>query len=491
MLLVNKNMPAEAFRVLESAATRILNLRSGQMGEGCSVSFEIDATLSDERYIIISEENRCALRAADGLALFAAFGRFLRLSRFDGKGGFVPFVGELDFTPKKKLRGMYFATHFDNFYHSAPIEKVYEVIEDLALRGCNSLLVWFDMHHYGSMRDESAQIMVKRLRDILAYANGIGIGGSLTMLSNEGFASSPAELRAEWAVQNGYHATPDSHYHVEICPSKKGGVEEIIRERREMLECFADLKIDYVVYWPYDQGGCTCSECAPWGANGFLKLLPHFKALINEMMPKTKVIVSAWYFDRFTDGEWEGFTERLGDEVFADVPYVLSFFANGELPPVLRDKGMPEGVEFIEFPEISMWGLIPWGGFGAAIRGAAREEAEAKERGEVLPYSVKSIREKIYARLPELIDKTIEKLAKFRKPDGSFSYEQHRSSPTTQGVPVSLGENEGDVNGLACAMHYTLSGIFGVLGIKLIPQCSNEDFLRFREKIEAAHKNAK
>ena len=142
-------------------------------------------------------------------------------------------------------------------------------------------------------------------------------------------------------------------------------------------------------------------------------------------------------------------------------------------------------------PKWIIYVFNPWGGFGAAIRGAAREEAEAKERGEVLPYSVKSIREKIYARLPELIDKTIEKLAKFRKPDGSFSYEQHRSSPTTQGVPVSLGENEGDVNGLACAMHYTLSGIFGVLGIKLIPQCSNEDFLRFREKIVAAHKNAK
>jgi hypothetical protein len=133
-----------------------------------------------------------------------------------------------------------------------------------------------------------------------------------------------------------------------------------------MLEYFADLKIDYVVYWPYDQGGCTCKDCAPWGSNGFLKLLPHFKALIKEMMPKTKVIVSAWYFDRFTSGEWTGFTEKLGDEVFADVPYILSFFANGELPPVLLEKGMPEGVRFIEFPEISMWTCSPWGGYGAS-----------------------------------------------------------------------------------------------------------------------------
>ena len=366
MILLNKNMPAEAFCVLEKAATRIMNTRSVTFGEGYPISFEIDSALSDERYIINSGEKGTVLRAADGLALFAAFGRFLRLSRFDGKGGFVPFCGEIDFTPKKKLRGMYFATHFENFYHSAPIEKVYEVIEDLALRGCNSLLVWFDMHHFNSMEDEGAQSLVKRLRAILGYANAIGIGGSLTMISNEGFASSPAELRAEWAVQNGYHSSPDSHYHVEICPSKEGGIGEILRARRVMLEHFADLKIDYVVYWPYDQGGCTCSDCAPWGSNSFLKLLPHFKALIKEMMPKTQVIVSAWYFDRFTSGEWEGFTERLGDEVFADVPYILSFFANGELPPVLRERGMPDGVRFIEFPEISMWSCSPWGGYGAS-----------------------------------------------------------------------------------------------------------------------------
>lgn len=359
-------MPLEAFRILEKAAARLMTVRSVPTCEGFPVSLEIDPSLADERYIIKSDNCGCELCAADGLALFAALGRFLRLSRFDGKGGFLPFEGKLDFTPAKKLRGMYFATHFDNFYHSAPIEKVCEVVEDLALRGCNSLLVWFDMHHFESMEDAGAQSLVKRLREILGYANKIGIGGSLTMISNEGFASSPTELRAEWQVQNGYHAEPDSHYHVEICPSKAGGIEEILRARRAMLEYFADLKIDYVVYWPYDQGGCTCKDCAPWGANGFLKLLPHFKALIKEMMPQTEVIVSAWYFDRFTSGEWEGFTERLGDEMFADVPYILSFFANGELPPVLREKGMPEGVKFIEFPEISMWTCSPWGGYGAS-----------------------------------------------------------------------------------------------------------------------------
>ena len=361
MKLTNISMCENSFAILEKCAERILSLRKTSLHEGFEVTLEVDETLSNERYIIVSDKDSASLRAADDLSLFAAVGRFLRLSNFDGRGGFDPYVGTLDFTPKKKLRGMYFATHFNNFYHTAPIEKVYEVVEDLALRGCNSLLVWFDMHHFESMRDKNAISLASRLRDILGYANAIGIGGSLTMISNEGFSSSPEHLRAEWAVQNGYHASPDSHYHVEICPSKPGGIDEILHERREMLAYFSDLKIDYIVYWPYDQGGCTCSECAPWGADGFLRLYPHFKALVNEMMPRTEIILSAWYFDKFTSGEWSGLLERI-----EEFPYVLSFFANGELPPEIKERGLPESVKFIEFPEISMWSCSPWGGYGAS-----------------------------------------------------------------------------------------------------------------------------
>ncbi len=136
-------------------------------------------------------------------------------------------------------------------------------------------------------------------------------------------------------------------------------------------------------------------------------------------------------------------------------------------------------------PEFIIYVFNPWGGFSSAISGAAVSERIAKEEGKVLDYSVKAIRERIYARLPELIDKTIEKLNKFKKPDGSFSYEQHRSAPTTQGVPVSLGVYEGDVNGLACAMHYPLGSIFGVLGLSRVQMCSHDDFMRFKAQIDA------
>ena len=123
----------------------------------------------------------------------------------------------------------------------------------------------------------------------------------------------------------------------------------------------------------------------------------------------------------------------------------------------------------------------PWGAFSSVISGLAKSETK-------LDFTVDDVRAMIYGRLPELIDKTIEKFATFSKPGGTFSHYQDRSTPTAQGAPISLGGYEGDVNSLACAMHYPLNGIFGVLGITKIPQINNKDFQKFREKIEAAHK---
>ena len=367
--LVNRGMDGHSYQILSHSAARVLGLRQLALSDDgdYTVSLSVNNTLKNDRYIITASSNGADIVAANDCAVHAAFGRLMLESKFDGRGSFSPPSQSIDFTPAKPLRGMYFATHFHNFYHNAPIEQVYEVIEDLAMRGCNSLLVWFDMHTFDSMQDEGAQALAGRLRQMLKYANGIGMGGSLTMLSNEAFKSSPQELRAPNAVMGNYHQRPGDHYHVEICPSVPGGIQKILEYRRQMLEYFKDLKIDYIVYWPYDQGGCTCADCEPWGAGGFLKLLPHFEGLIKEIMPNTKVIVSTWYFDKFIKGEWQAFYDKLGDSIFNDVPYIMSFFHNGNVPACIKEGGIPEVVRFIDFPEISMWSCTPWGGYGGSV----------------------------------------------------------------------------------------------------------------------------
>ncbi len=364
--LTNHSMPEASFAILRATLTRRLGERLCSLGEGgYTLTLVLDETYTDDRYTVVPGENSVALTAGNAAALHAAVGRFLFASRFDGHGGFTPLTEAVDFTPARPLRGMYFATHFYNFYHNAPIEEVYTVIEDLALRGCNALLVWYDMHHFTGVDQPESLELITRLKAFMHYAKQIGMLASILMLANEGFASSPEQLRATNEAQNGYHTKLNGYYFRELCPSTPGGLAEILAERSTVLEAFADVQPDYVCFWPYDQGGCTCADCAPWGANGLLKIFPHFVKLVREVWPGTRFIFSTWYFDKFYKGEWEAFYPRLQDGTLADADYIMSFFHLGQLPEAIDRDGIPEGVRFIDFPEISMHSSWPWGGFGA------------------------------------------------------------------------------------------------------------------------------
>lgn len=371
--LINNGMGEDSFQILTESTKRFLELRSVGLVPvvgSYRVTLLSDPAFLNERYRIVFTDQGAEITAGtEDCTFHAAVGRLLSEIRFDGIGGAeTPAAGKtVDFTPSSPVRGMYFATHFYNFYHAAPLKKVYEVIDDLAFRGCNSILVWFDMHHFTSMHDPNAKELVERLHAIISYANRIGMSGSMMMLGNEAFSSSPEELRAEWRPIGKYRAEPRGHYHVEICPNKEGGLEEILRERREMLFCFADLNIRYVCYWPYDQGGCTCEKCQPWGANGFIKILTPFRKLINEYFPKAELIFSTWFFDRFIDGEWDAFYPLMKTPLFDGIRYVMAFFFDGNMPACIEKNGIPEGIRFVDFTEISMYSCQPWGGYGASV----------------------------------------------------------------------------------------------------------------------------
>lgn len=68
----------------------------------------------------------------DSRGLLFGVGKFLRTSRYD-RGGFMPSTWRGTSKPDKPVRGIYFATHFNNFYHDAPVEEVQSYVEELEL----------------------------------------------------------------------------------------------------------------------------------------------------------------------------------------------------------------------------------------------------------------------------------------------------------------------------------------------------------------------
>ena len=205
---------------------------------------------------------------------------------------------------------------------------------------------------------------VERLSKLLKYAKSIGVKTSFTAIVNEAFSNSPVELRADWTGgHDGYKIDLCGHYHIEICPSKPGGIEKILEYRREYLEAFRDVEPDYFLLFPYDQGGCTCPDCAPWGGNGYIRCCEAIIPLLKEYWPNVKPILCTWYFAHFYNdvSEFELLKKAIEDGKFADCPYLMAepyshkyAFENDMLKPL------------IGFPEISMCNVTPWGGYGAA-----------------------------------------------------------------------------------------------------------------------------
>ncbi len=349
-------------RMIETG-TGIVPLRSE--GATADVVLDVQAGIGEEGFRIEGEAGGpVRITGNDGRGLIYGVGKFLRDSRLE-QDAFTPGTWRGVSVPQKKVRGMYFATHFHNWYHDAPIEDIVRYVEDLALWGCNALTVWFDMHHYSGIDDPEAQKMVDRLHAILAAAQAVGIRPGLLVLANEAYTTTPDALRATNAKdQNGYFASPAGFYGMEICPNTPGGIELILDWRTSVLNAFSDIRFEYFVIWPYDQGGCTCAQCAPWGLNGYLKTAESVARMVRERFSTAKIVLSTWYFDRFVKGEWAGLQEAFAKKKPDWVDYLM-IDGYWDFPAYPLEHGVPGGFPALNFAEISMATMFPWGGFGA------------------------------------------------------------------------------------------------------------------------------
>ena len=331
--------------------------RVGDGAGALTIQFELDANLKPESFEIRgNDEQSVVIAGGDQLGMLYGAGRFLRESRYTARG-FVAGQWRGISEPMKPLRGMYLATHFHNFYHDAPVEKIVEYVEDVALWGINTIQVWYDMHHYLGIDDPKAREMIAHLRGILQGAKDVGLRICIIGLGNEAYANSPEELHADFN-------TGRANYKCELCPNKPGAMELLLQWYTEVLDAFADLLPDLIGFGPYDQGGCACEKCKPWGANGYLKVCEAKARIAKDRIPNVKILMSTWLFDYGKDqGEWQGLADAFKGGV--DWCDYLQADSHETYPKFPLEKGVPGNLPLLNFPEISMWMMHPWGGFGA------------------------------------------------------------------------------------------------------------------------------
>jgi len=291
----------------------------------------------------------------DARGLLYGVGKLLRTSRY-ALGGFT--LGDWRGTsiPEKPVRGIYFATHFHNFYHDAPIVEVQRYVEDVGLWGLNTLIVWYDMHHFNGFDSPEAVEFRKRIKAICSAARHVGLDVGFACVANEGYANSPPAIRANVKGMRG------AAFPTDICTSKPEGRRYVLDNFARLYDWAGDLQPKWVMLWPYDSGGCGCEQCQPWGHGGYLRIAEPLATLARQKFPGVNVMLSTWFFN---GEEWAGlsraFTTRPDwvDFLLAE-PAFLAGTPNA--PPAYPS---PAKLPLVGFPEISMVGWPAWGGFGA------------------------------------------------------------------------------------------------------------------------------
>jgi hypothetical protein len=323
------------------------------------VELGVDGGLGPEGFRIADRDGGVRISSGDERGLLYGLGKFLRSSRYD-QGGFTPGAWRGTSVPVGTVRGMYFASHFSNFYEAAPPGEVERYVEDLALWGTNALIVCFPHWQFDGFDDPGARRAIGHLKRVMKAAKAAGMKVGLVETANGGFKLTPPVLRCT--------PVPDplirhGNFGVNLCPDCPEAHAALLVNWKRLLDEFADPGLDFVDLWPYDEGGCGCKACWPWGARGFPKLCRDLARLTREKCPRARIILSTWTFDTPPDGEWAALSRSLAagrgwaDFIMAD--------AHEDFPRYPLDTGVPGGLPLLNFPEISMWGQSPWGGYGA------------------------------------------------------------------------------------------------------------------------------
>ncbi|MEI8247111.1 MAG: hypothetical protein WCI51_14865 [Lentisphaerota bacterium] len=318
--------------------------------------WELDLNYPEEGFSIADlPDGSVQIKGGGSSAILYGVGKMLHTASF-ANGNFQFGLWRGFTSPQKSERVVYLATHFHNYYHVAPFEEISEYLEDLALWGYNRLMMWVDKHHFNGPDDPALTEFVERTRNLYSLGNAIGLKAILGTLTNEGYANTPKHLAATFPGR--------SFYYCEVCPSTPEGMELILKNHADTINWFKDLNVAGISLWPYDQGGCACHKCSPWGCNGMYTTGKKVAELFHSYFPKGKIIYSTWLFDYCGEKEWEGLAQRMADGEGGWIDAIMADSHN-DFPHFPLEHGVPGNRPLLNFPEISMWGMHPWGGLGA------------------------------------------------------------------------------------------------------------------------------
>jgi len=325
--------------------------------------YSVCSSMTGDAVRVTVKDGRAEVVAGRARGLVFGAGRLLKAIRWRKDGFDLP-DGEYGVVPAKSLRTAYLARHFRNWYMEAPAEEVCRYMDDLALDGINAFIFQFPIPVVDKANETAAykEAFEATSHRLLAHVNALDCDFCTTGGGNQLPADSPEEFRA--VPVTGYGRT---QLGFNACPAKPKALAALLKGGEENVARLKGARVGGFMYWPYDEGGCGCTNCSPWGGNGYVGLIERFHGIYAAKCPSAKHIVSTWLFDQ---DDYERFWKYLEKQDWID--YILCD-AHGDFPRYPLEHPIPGRARLVTFPEISMWGRFPWGGLGAIVMPARFE----------------------------------------------------------------------------------------------------------------------
>ena len=223
---------------------------------GLSLTLKIENSLGPEAFAATYDgANEAIIAGGDRMGVLFGAGAFLRASQFRSTG-FVPpqssALGspwEAKDAPKTpgSFRAIYMASHFGNYFVNAPLNEVYEYLEDVALWGANSLVITgADAGRLANL-SQAMPILTRNVKiGIHAKLLGMRVG---SMFTNEGFTSQPPGIAYTSPAGVGDKGDFGPFMHL-VCPAKGlGYLKDHVYGPIFGNISSLGLSLDYIIAW--------------------------------------------------------------------------------------------------------------------------------------------------------------------------------------------------------------------------------------------------
>ena len=296
----------------------------------------------------------------------------------------------------------------------------------------------------------------------------------------------PTGIKGDGLLADGTPAKVSSQAVVSEAPDSGKAFDPVLKDKDSFIEYLSGFEIDLdKPNTSYEVG--SAFECQA------TQIAARDKELEAAGADYRLADILAEWFEKYQDPETGIFCkpEHLGVRAINGVLKIAGTYDRIGRPfpnAVAAFRSARNAIISDEEPNTVCWVLNPWYSLTVIMNNVA--ENSRKNNDYAAERQIAELRAEMIKNYPEMIRATARKLKKFRKPDGSFSYLQDRTSHVSHEMPVAIsGTNEGDVNSTNICCAGIVGHIFVMLKQEMIPFFTEADRMRYVAIIEEKERN--